>query len=92
MNEKYKKGYNLIKVKFSERPTGIYTYAIKRQFNVVRGDLVIVPVGNVTNPFKGDGFEYLRVVKVTGVTNDMKHLPTDYELKEVLDVVGNKIH
>lgn len=76
--------FMLVKVKFSESDGKRYTYASPKKFNLVKGDLVVVPVGdtklNVVNGFS--------VAAVTSVTDNLSHIPKDFELKSVVQKIN----
>ena len=80
MNEQFNNNeYGLVRVRYMTGGRSDYIYAVKKSMGVATGDIVVVLVGT------GDTFESMKVVEVTGYTdNIVKHLPKDFEIKEVV--------
>ena len=75
----------LIKIQFHERDDRRYTYVAHVKHKVEPGDWVTVPVGDTENVFgTKSGYVDIKTVKVTGVTDNMKHLPKDFDVKMVI--------
>lgn len=88
-----RKCFCLIKVKFSIRSGELYTYACHKSLKVAKGDMVTVPTN--TEEFNSDydrGHEFLKVARVTAVTNDLRHISDDYDLKHVVSKVDTQLH
>lgn len=85
--------FNLIKVAFSNDTNQSYTYAVHIGLNVKKDDYVVVPTGAEEDVFSLDNaHETTRVVKVIAITADMSNIPTEYELKHVIQKVKGKAY
>lgn len=82
MNQQFNnKNYMLVKVKYNSHSPGKYTYACKKKLKPESGMMVVVATGE--DPATLDK---LRVAQVTATTDDLRHLPSDIPVKEVVTV------
>ena len=85
--------FELVKVEFDSGSASSYTYAAHRALRLMTGDSVLVPVGNEEDIFAGGkAHEATKVCRVTGVTQDMSHLPSDFPIKHVINKITGKVY
>ena len=83
MNNQFRnKNYMLVKVRYNIGTKGGYVYAIKKKLKPETGSLVVVHVGEGKPTI-----DNMKVAEVTATSDNLKHIPNDYEIKEVLELI-----